>query len=172
MNKFIILILLITASCYANIKTCFTPGQNCTQLIINQINAAQRSIEMQAYSFTSKPIANALISAHDRGISIFVLLDKSNIRSHNSVINALRSSHIPFLIDYKPAIAHNKIMIFDSATVLTGSFNFTASAQKRNAENLIIIDNKNLAQKYLANFNYRKIQSISLNNYCYQSGKC
>ena len=68
--------------------------------------------------------------------------------------------HIPIWIDNKPRIAHNKVMIIDDTWVETGSFNFTYSAQKYNAENMLWIKDKALAKKYLKNWFYRKGKSV------------
>ena len=60
------------------------------------------------------------------------------------------------MVDYKVSIAHNKVMILDLENVVTGSFNFTKGAQKRNAENVIVIHDAGLAQKYYDNWNARQ----------------
>ncbi|MCP4475295.1 MAG: hypothetical protein GY821_12175 [Gammaproteobacteria bacterium] len=100
----------------------------------------------------------------------------SNISSKYSVATTLRNHHIPFLIDYQPAIAHNKVMVIDAgiphATVITGSFNFTNSAQKRNAENLIIIHDQHLAAAYMKNFEKRKRVSETVKSYCHAGHHC
>ena len=59
---------------------------------------------------------------------------------------------IPVRIDAQHAIAHNKIMVIDGATVITGSFNFTKNAEENNAENLLVIRSPDLAAKYTANW--------------------
>jgi|GEM_PF-1330943 len=146
---------------------CFTPGGRCTDLIDQTILSAKQSVEVQAYSFTSKPIIHALIKAHNNGIDVFVLLDKSNIGMPYAVINALKQSHIPFLIDAIPEIAHNKVMIIDNNTVITGSFNFTKAAQHYYAENVLVIHNKQLAQYYHLNFLSRKKVSMPIKQYCH-----
>lgn len=63
------------------IQICFTPGQDCTAMLIDQINAAQKEIAVQAYSFTSYPIAKALVQAARRGVDVEVILDKSQFDS-------------------------------------------------------------------------------------------
>ena len=142
------------------IQVCFTPGQDCTAFLIDQINASQKSIEVQAYFFTSYKIANALIQAKTRGVEVQVILDKSQFDpTHFSVRPALQKAKIKIYEDDRPKIAHNKVMIFDDETVMTGSFNFTYSAQTQNAENMIIIENKDVAKAYLRNWNTRKKQS-------------
>ncbi|WP_255453402.1 phospholipase D-like domain-containing protein [Wolbachia endosymbiont of Atemnus politus] len=93
---------------------CFTPGENCTNQIIDSVNHAQKSVLVQAYTFTSKPIAKSLIRAKERGVDIKVILDESQVSSKYSVINELSEQKIPIWNDFKPAIAHSKIMIIDN----------------------------------------------------------
>lgn len=146
-------------------SVCFTPGGHCTDAIVSVIDHAKNTIDLQAYSFTSLPIINALIEAKRRGVRVDVLLDKSNVKHTYSGLHDLEQNAIPFLVDYQPAIAHNKVMIIDGHTVITGSFNFTKNAQARNAENVLIIDSPELAEQYKENFNQRKRASISLAQY-------
>lgn len=145
------------------IHVCFTPGQNCTAEITEVIDAAKKSIFVQAYSFTSTPIAAHLIAAKNRGVVVNVILDKSQKSQRYSASHLLVDQHIPCWIDYKPAIAHNKIMIIDEQKIITGSFNFTKAAQSRNAENLLIIRDSSLAKLYMQNWQRRKAVSHYLN---------
>ena len=138
------------------IQVCFSPDQNCTQMLIDTINGAQHSIYAQAYSFTSYPIAKALVAASERGVSISILVDKSDIDpTHFSVIPYLKQHNINLFVDDQVTIAHNKVMIFDNTSVETGSFNFTKAAQGKNAENMLIIHNKDIAEIYLKNWQKR-----------------
>ncbi|MCX7123768.1 MAG: phospholipase D family protein [Gammaproteobacteria bacterium] len=142
------------------IQVCFTPGEDCASLLINQINAAQKSIEVQAYSFTSYKIAKALVKAAQRGIDVKIILDKTQFDgAHFSVAGYLQKAGITLYNDNQVVIAHNKVMIIDDAIVETGSYNFTYAAQNKNAENMIIIQNAPLAQEYLSNWNSREEQS-------------
>lgn len=153
----------IPISTCPDIQVCFTPGQNCTTEIIEVIDAAKKSIFVQAYSFTSAPIVTHLIAAKNRGILVNVILDKSQKSQRYSASHLLVTQHIPCWIDYKPAIAHNKIMIIDEKEVITGSFNFTKAAQSRNAENVLIIRDPSLAKLYMQNWRRRKAVSRYLN---------
>ena len=153
----------IPISTCPDIQVCFTPGQNCTAEITEVIDAAKKSIFVQAYSFTSMPIAEHFIAAKNRGIAVNVILDKSQKSQRYSASHLLVDQHIPCWIDYKPAIAHNKIMIIDEKEVITGSFNFTKAAQSRNAENLLIIRDPSLAKLYMQNWRRRKAVSRYLN---------
>jgi len=108
---------------------------------------------VQAYGFTSAPIAHALVEARNRGVEVKALLDKSNETAQYTGATFLQNAGIPVLIDAKHAIAHNKIMVIDSATVITGSFNFTKAAENKNAENLLILkENPEVVRLYTQNF--------------------
>jgi phosphatidylserine/phosphatidylglycerophosphate/cardiolipin synthase-like enzyme len=131
---------------------CFTPGGNCTALIVQALNGAQRTVLVQAYSFTSAPIAKALLDAHKRGVQVQVILDKSQRSEKYSSADFLANQGVPTLIDATHAIAYNKVLVIDGEIVLTGSFNFTKAAQEKNAENLLIIRDPVLAAQYTQNW--------------------
>ncbi|HEX4045647.1 MAG TPA: phospholipase D family protein [Gammaproteobacteria bacterium] len=149
----------------ATYQVCFTPGANCTQLIVTAIDQAKQAIYVQAYSFTSPAIAKALVNAKNRGVRVKVILDKSQYKKEKySSSTYLANQGIPVWVDYRPHIAHNKVMIIDN-TLITGSFNFTKSAQERNAENVLIIKDKDLANQYLVNWYKRQQTTYSLKQY-------
>ena len=81
-----------------------------------------------------------------------VILDKSQRTDQYSSATFLYNSGIPVKIDAVHVIAHNKIMIIDGETVITGSFNFTKAAEEKNAENLLVIRDKKLAEQYIRNW--------------------
>lgn len=145
-----------TFDAQASYSTCFTPGQNCQGLLVREIGKAKSRILVQAYSFTSAPIAKALVEAKRRGVVVKVILDKSQRNEKYTGATFLRNAGIPVVIDEKPAIAHSKIMIFDHSAVLTGSFNFSKAAQEKNAENIILIKgDEALVNDYENNWNTR-----------------
>jgi phosphatidylserine/phosphatidylglycerophosphate/cardiolipin synthase-like enzyme len=130
----------------------FSPHGGCTEAVVREIQAAKAKILVQAYSFTSAPIAKALAEAHGRGVDVQVVLDKSQETEKYSSATFLLHASIPTRIDSEHAIAHNKVMILDDAVVITGSFNFTSAAENRNAENLLVIRDPQIARKYTANW--------------------
>jgi phosphatidylserine/phosphatidylglycerophosphate/cardiolipin synthase-like enzyme len=142
-----------------NYNVCFTPKQRCEPLILNHIRNAKYEILTQAYSFTSKPIANELIRAKNRNVNVQLIADKSQKKTKYSQIRFLKQNAIPVYIDHKPAIAHNKIIIIDGQYVVTGSYNFSHAAEHKNAENIIILNNKKIANQYKQNWLSRKSQS-------------
>jgi len=157
---FAALLLFVLPANAVEPEVCFTPGEDCTSLIVRELDAAGKSILVQAYSFTSAPIAKALVSAHGRGVDVRVILDKSQRSERYSSARFLVNAGIPTWIDDKVAIAHNKVMVIDGATVITGSFNFTKSAQERNAENLLILQDPELAAQYARNWESRRAKSV------------
>ena len=130
----------------------FSPYGGAEQAIVRAIDKAQRDIRVLAYSFTSQPIEDALVRAAKRNVSVKIILDKSQRNGKGSRLQSLFDSGIPVYIDKSHAIAHNKVIIIDRKRVITGSFNFTAAAEKRNAENLLILHSRNLAREYLKDF--------------------
>lgn len=143
----------------AAIRVYFSPNGGCTEAIVQELDRAVSEIKVQAYSFTSRPIAKALAEAHKRGVKVTVILDKSNASAKYSAADFTTHAGIPTLIDDVHAIAHNKIMILDQQTVITGSFNFTRAAEEKNAENLLIIRDRAIAALYLQNWENHKTHS-------------
>ena len=130
----------------------FSPEGGCTEAVVREIDAAQTSILVQAYSFTSAPIAKALVEAHQRGVHVEVILDRSQESEKYSSADFVLHAGIPTMIDAKHAIAHNKVIIIDGGIVITGSFNFTKAAEEHNAENLLVIRDRQIAEKYTVNW--------------------
>ena len=99
------------------IEVYFSPKGGCTEAAVREINAAKSTILVQAYSFTSTPIAKALMEAHKRGVKVEVILDKSQRTEKYSEADFLVNVGIPTKIDAQHAIAHNKIMVIDDQTI-------------------------------------------------------
>jgi phosphatidylserine/phosphatidylglycerophosphate/cardiolipin synthase-like enzyme len=140
------------ASIPQGVQVYFSPKGGATDAVVTVLDRATNSVLVQAYSFTSAPIARALVNAHRRGLKAQVILDDSQRTEKYSEADFLRNSSIPTLIDARHAIAHNKIIIIDGYLVVTGSFNFTRAAEEHNAENLLVINDPVLAQQYIANW--------------------
>lgn len=127
----------------------FSPRGGATKLIIEAIEEARQEILIASYSFTSYEVCEALIKARRREISIKVIADHSN--KNNLILKHLQPYGIKVRLNYKYKMLHDKFMVIDSLHVQTGSFNYTKSASKHNAENVIIIWNvADLAKIYEA----------------------
>ena len=127
---------------------------------MKSIYEAKKQILVEAYSFTSEPIAIALIEAEKRGVDVEVILDKSQEQARGTEADLISENRIPTYIDAAYRIAHDKVMVIDGSRVITGSFNFTKSAEDFNAENLLIISNDPpLADQYTQSWNKHLAQS-------------
>jgi phosphatidylserine/phosphatidylglycerophosphate/cardiolipin synthase-like enzyme len=134
------------------IEVRFSPNGGCMDAILREIAAAKREVLVEAYWFTSARMADALVQAHKRGIEVRVILDASRTQLDDVQADVLANAHVPLQIDDKHVTAHNKLVIVDGGVVITGSFNFTEQSETENAENLLIIRDKAIAEKYTANW--------------------
>jgi hypothetical protein len=135
------------------LTTHFSPKGGCSEAIVREIGHARREVLVQAYSFTSQAIAAALVAARARGVKVEILLDRANEKDSRSELGIIEQQGIEVLIDAHHAIAHNKIIIIDRCTLITGSFNFTRQAENENAENLLILKGSaHVLDSYVENF--------------------
>ena len=148
----LIILILVAPSQAEEWKVYFSPNGSATDAIVRALMDAKTSVYVQAYSFTSTPIAEALRDAHRRGIKVEVILDKSQCSEKYTSATFVSNAGIPTYIDDAHAIAHNKVMVIDGAILITGSFNFTKAAEEKNAENLLIIHDRTLAGLYKQNW--------------------
>lgn len=136
----------------------FTPWDDAEGAIMRAIRAAKVQVLVQAYAFTSGPIAGELIDAKKRGVDVRVTADQEQTeRIASSRVVDLARAGIPVWIETRYQAAHNKTMVIDagsaSPVVITGSYNWTVAAQRRNAENVLILSGAaDLAQAYKANW--------------------
>lgn len=125
------------------------PDGGALDLVLNVIDSAKTSIRIAAYSFTSKPIAEALLRKQKAGVSVMVVMDKSQLTERYTSATFLANVGIPVRINSRYAIQHSKVLVVDGDTVETGSFNFTDSAARRNSENVLVIwHHPTLAREY------------------------
>ena len=130
----------------------FTPPSDVASAVIEVIDQSTKEVLVQAYGFTHNGIAQALVRANTRGVAVKVLLDAKTDSTNRYVTDLLQAQQIPLRLDASHAIAHNKVIVVDGELVITGSFNFTNSAQTRNAENLLVLKSAGLADSYKANW--------------------
>lgn len=135
------------------------PDGGVAQAVIREINDAKTEILAQALSFTSAPIVKALVDAHKRGVKVEAILDKSDPKDACTSATFLANAKAATYIDTNHSIAHNRMMIIDKTTVITGSFNFTGKGQENNKYNLQIIRSKDLAKPYLDNWSAHREHS-------------
>ena len=152
-----------------SVEVLFTPWDDAEGAIVQALGEARQSVLVQAYLLTSRSIARALEDARTRGAVIEILADQEMVsKGDNSLIPRLAAEGIPVWLETRYAAAHNKTILIDvpgeRGTVITGSYNFTWSAQARNAENLLILrGNQALAGRYLENWRRHRDQAERMN---------
>ena len=134
------------------ITTCFPPSEDCVPGIVSQISHATNQVLIAIYYFTSDPIRDALIAAHERGVHVSVIMDKSQESLAGSEVNALSGAGITVWIDGKHPIFHDKYFVIDKAVVISGSMNLTNAGRRENAENVVFIHDRAVAQRYYDNW--------------------
>ncbi|QND84634.1 Putative nuclease [Chromobacterium vaccinii] len=133
----------------ADYEVGFSPKAGGLVLVLQGIDGAKSSILVAAYSFTSKPIAESLLNAHKRGVKVQVVADEKSNRKGYSAAQFLANQGVPVRLNGNYAIFHHKFMVIDGQHVETGSFNYSAAAASRNAENVLLLRNvKPLASQY------------------------
>lgn len=145
-------------SAHGTLQPAFAPWDNVEALIVEAIDEARKQVLVQAYLLTSKKIATTLVAAHRRGVDVRILVDAGQLEKvGSSAAPNLSAAGIPVWLETSYQNAHNKVIVIDAdmpkATVITGSFNFTWTAQHKNAENVLIArNNPTLAARYAQNW--------------------
>lgn len=156
MKKYCLFLLVLPSFSQANpeVNVGFSPGGTAQALILSFIRSATGSADVAAYDFTSVQIAEALSRLAQSGVPVRLVADEKKSHDRWSLVNKLACSGIQVRTDAQYSIMHNKFIVTGNNGVQTGSFNYTSSAEKRNAENALIIRDDSLpSQKYQNEFN-------------------
>ncbi|WP_371601174.1 phospholipase D family protein [Pantoea sp. AV62] len=134
--------------------TGFSPGGTALSLILQFTGSARQSIDVAAYDFTSRSVAQALSATVARGVTARLVTDEKKSRDRWSLVSGLACTGVQVLVNGMYSIMHNKFIVADGGAVETGSFNYTSSAEKRNAENVLVITGEpEAALRYQTEFN-------------------
>lgn len=126
-----------------------SPNGGAEALVLSAIDSAKTSIRVAAYSFTSKSVAEALVKKHRAGVSVMVVVDKSQLTEKYTAATYLANMGVPVRVNSRYAIQHNKFLCIDNDTIQTGSFNYSSGAVKANAENVLVVwHHQALARQY------------------------
>lgn len=141
---------LISTTCQTSVY--YSPHGGATEAIIHSLNKAERTIRVAAYGLTHPDLVRALIAARARGIDVAVKTDKvqSAGQAQRGAINRLEQAGITVEVSTQSRLLHHKFAVIDGRWVITGSFNWTSSAENSNRENLVVLDCPNLARSFTA----------------------
>ncbi len=126
------------------IEIYFTPGSECENNIIAEINQAKK-IDIAVYSITNQNIVDAIIDAKERGAKIRVITDRLQSKGKYSLVDEIESAGIPVITNTGHKIMHNKFAVFDGKRIESGSYNWTESATESNAENCMFFEQEDKA---------------------------
>jgi phosphatidylserine/phosphatidylglycerophosphate/cardiolipin synthase-like enzyme len=145
------------------IETFFAPDDAPQTRIAELINSAQHSVHIMAFAFTADPIAQAVISAHQRGLQVSGVIETGQAENSGSDFQSLVDAGVDLRLDGNPRNMHHKVIIIDDQIVIFGSYNFSRSAEERNDENLLIIHSAELAAEFEAEFEliYKNAQEVA-----------
>lgn len=132
----------------------FSPGGTALKTVLAAVASARQTLVVAAYEFTSADVAQALAEAVTRGVRVWAVLDARSAKDKASQAAYLAAHGVAVRTDSRYAIMHHKFMVIDQTSVQTGSFNYTASANRRNAENALVLRGvPDLAAQYLREWN-------------------
>jgi phosphatidylserine/phosphatidylglycerophosphate/cardiolipin synthase-like enzyme len=135
------------------INVYFSPEDGIAQHLLDLIQNAQKSISFLAYAFTSDELGDALRQREAAGVHVSGVMDSEQINSNQGgEYDRFMQAGLDIHRDGNEGLMHNKVIIIDEKIVITGSYNFTASAEEANDENVVILDNPEIAAQYLAEF--------------------
>ncbi len=131
----------------------FSPDDHVGSRLEELLKGAQSSIDFMAYSFTSDPLSEAIRGRADGGVRVRGVMDAEQMRTNmGTEYDRFRMRGLDVRLDGEEGLMHHKVMIIDRQTVVLGSYNFTASAEKTNDENVLIIHNPEIAAKFTEEF--------------------
>ena len=162
----IVLLFIFSFNSLAEVKVYFSLYNDPESIIIEKIDNAKDFINIAMYTFTDREIAQSILKAKDRGVDVKIYLDRSQVnakytKSRYFINNGIKNIRI----SSNNYIMHNKFAVIDNEMVITGSYNWTASAGERNNENLLVIDDKNIIKEYQNQFNILWNNKYSLERY-------
>ena len=135
------------------VETSFSPDDGTADQIIQAIQSAEQSIRFLAFSFTSDPIAEALLARAADGVTVAGIFEQSQyITNTGTEYDNLLAAGLDVRLDGNPNSMHHKVFVIDDQTVITGSYNFSRNAEERNDENTLIIHDPEIAALYLVEF--------------------
>ncbi|MDI6870395.1 MAG: phospholipase D family protein [Bacillota bacterium] len=144
------LLLAVSPAASASVSVYFSPGVR--QHILPLLDQAQKTVDVAMYSFTDSDLAWALVRAHERGVKVRIYLDAEQAAGKYSKSRFFEGRGLAVRYYRGEGIMHHKFAVIDGRVVVTGSYNWTASAEERNQENALIIIDPAIAATYQAEF--------------------
>ncbi len=126
----------------------FSPGPGCLEAIRRQITSSKKRVDICVFTITDDRLARAILDAHARGVELRIVTDDDKAHDRGSDVFEFAGAGIQVRVDQSDHHMHHKFAIFDSAVVVTGSYNWTRSAAQHNRENILVTDDERLVRPY------------------------
>lgn len=130
----------------------FSPGGDCKRLIMDHLAGARKSLHICVFTISDNEIADLIIDRHREGLPVRVISDNEKAEDEGSDIHHMMAGGVPIRIDRTPDHMHHKFSVADGQEVLTGSYNWTRSAERSNQENLLVMRDAAVAMNYATAF--------------------
>jgi phosphatidylserine/phosphatidylglycerophosphate/cardiolipin synthase-like enzyme len=137
------------------VRVMFAPEDNVVPVLVDTLAGANTSIRFMAFSFTLDELGDVIQRKASDGVDVQGIFETSGSLTRFSEMTPLFCIGLPVRQDGNPFVLHHKVFIVDDETVITGSFNFSSNATNSNDENMIIIQDRSLAQQYVQEFDRR-----------------
>jgi len=135
------------------IAVSFSRTEDTSSLIRRWIDRANESIRVMVMLITQDELADSLIEAYRRGVDVDVIIDDDWLYKTGSDYKRLLEAGVDIRGDNRPGLMHHKVVVIDGCIVITGSYNWSRSAEESNDENIIILRSSLIAEEYLEEFN-------------------
>jgi phosphatidylserine/phosphatidylglycerophosphate/cardiolipin synthase-like enzyme len=142
-----------------SIQILFSSEDHAVSSLIALINDAKFNIRFLAFSFTDYPLAQAMIDRAKAGVDAQGVFETFGSNSDRSELKTFWCAGVPVRQDGNGSFLHDKVIIIDNSIVVTGSLNFSSSADEDNEENVVILDNPEIAALYLQE--YQKVWGVA-----------
>ena len=134
------------------VETCFASENRCADRVVARLRASEQSIRFLAFSFTSDPIEQEMVARGKAGVQVSGVFETTGSQTQYSAYGKLKKAGFPVYTDGNPWVMHHKVIIIDERIVIFGSFNFSDNANTQNDENLLIVDNADIARAFKGEF--------------------
>lgn len=144
------------------VQVLFSPEDKIVSNLIALVKDAQVSVRFLAFSFTDYPLAQVMIDRAAAGVDVKGVFETFGSTSPNSELQTFWCAGVPARQDGNGSFLHDKLIIVDNSIVVTGSLNFSSNADDSNEENVVIVDNTEIAALYLQEFEKLWNQSVDV----------
>ncbi len=157
-----LMLLLGITTAHAETQVCFSPEENCAYMVATEVNKTTSTLDLALYSLTYDPLTNLIIDAHNAGVKVRLIIDVGQAGSSRADDERLEDAGIEVyrIRSTKSGLMHHKFAIMDGKALFTGSFNWTKGGNSKNAENLLLLDDQNIINKFQIEFDFLWDHSI------------